>query len=83
MKRFKALRGAMIAKGIDQRYLAELLGRGECYISHRMTGKAEWSMNEMYQIMDILDMPYERLHEMFPKDGISNEVHEYKRRMAL
>lgn len=69
MRLFNALRGALTAKGIEQKYLAELMDRGESYISHRFTGKKPWNQDEQYTLMDIINEPYEKLHFYFPKNG--------------
>lgn len=34
-----------------------------------LTGKYSWRLDEMYAIMDLIQEPYEKLHEYFPKNG--------------
>lgn len=63
------LRGAMVAADIDEGYLARKLLRGTTYISHRMTGKKPWAMDEVYTIMDLLKIPYDQMAAYFPPKG--------------
>lgn len=70
-KPFSVLRGALHEADIDQEYLCELTGRSKTYITMRMTAKAPWSQNDMYFLMDLLNIPYNRMHEFFPKGGKS------------
>lgn len=63
------LRGAMMANDIDSTHLANKLLRGSVYISQRMMGKQPWTLDECYQILDMLHIPYEMLPEYFPPKG--------------
>lgn len=66
---YPLIRGKLAEHGIDQTYLAELMEKSLTYVSRRMTGKAHWSQEDQYFLMDLLKIPYERMHEAFPKDG--------------
>lgn len=66
---FRKLRGKLRELNMDQAYIAKKLGLSEVTISLRMTGKREWLLSEMYAVMDLIQEPYEKLHEYFPKDG--------------
>jgi len=68
-KPFNLLRAALHEADINQEYLCELTGRSKTYITMRMNAKAPWSQNDMYFLMDLLNIPYNRMHEFFPKDG--------------
>ena len=69
-KRFKRLRAELSAIDIDAEYLAELLGReNRYYIERRLRAEYPWDLTEMYQIMEILRWPIERMPELFPKNG--------------
>lgn len=70
-KRFSKLRGALVAKSIEQDYLAEKLGRSISYVTARMCGHADWTQRDMYMLMDLLKIPYNEMHEYFPKEGLS------------
>lgn len=60
------LRGEMQKYGITGRFLSAILGITPPTFSRKMTGKAPWSSFEMYKIMECIDQPINRLHELFP-----------------
>lgn len=69
-KRYVKLRGKMREKGINGNYLARKLDTTPQNISRRMTGKAPWRMDEMYNILSMLGEPDSKLSEYFPRNGI-------------
>ena len=70
LKRYGKLRGKMREKGIKGYYLARKLDTTPQNISRRMTGKAPWRMDEMYNILSMLGEPDSKLSEYFPRNGI-------------
>lgn len=76
LKRYGKLRGKMREKGIKGYYLAWKLGTTPQSISHRMTGKAPWRMDEMYNILSMLGEPDSKLSEYFPRDGVDVDMPE-------
>ena len=70
LKRYGKLRGKMREKGINGNYLARKLDMTPPSVSHRMTGKAPWRMDEMYNILSMLGEPDNKLAEYFPRNGI-------------
>ncbi len=68
-KPFRVLRGYLTAAGIEQNYLADLMGVSLSYVSSRMTAKRPWDMQDVYFLMDTLHIPYEQMNIVFPKDG--------------
>lgn len=76
LKRYGKLRGKMREKGIKGYYLARKMGTTPQSISHRMTGKAPWRMDEMYNILSILGEPDSKLSEYFPRDGVDVDMTE-------
>ena len=70
-KRHANLRGALVAADITEKYLARKLLRGVTYVSHRMSGKEPWALDECYQILDLLHIPHDQLHIYFPPGGVS------------
>jgi hypothetical protein len=66
---FNKLRGKLREFDIDQSYLAHKLKICPMSVSRKMTGKRPWTSDEMYAVMDLIQEPYEKLHEYFPKDG--------------
>lgn len=65
------LRGALLAADMDERYLAGKLLRGTVYVSQRMMGKHPWTLDECYQILNMLHIPHDQLPVYFPPKGIS------------
>ena len=70
LKRYCKLRGKMREKGINGNYLARKLDTTPQSVSHRMTGKTPWRMDEMYNILSMLGEPDSKLPEYFPRNGI-------------
>ena len=70
LKRYGKLRGKMREKGIKGYYLARKMGMTPQSVSHRMTGKTPWQMDEMYYILSMLGEPDSKLSEYFPRNGI-------------
>jgi hypothetical protein len=71
-RKFRRLQAELLAIGIDRPYLARLLKRrSRSFVDERMAGRVAWTLNEMYQLMDLLHWPYDRMHELFPRDGIA------------
>ena len=70
LKRYGKLRGKMREKGIKGNYLARKMGTTPQNISRRMTGKAPWRVDEMYNILSMLGEPDSKLPEYFPRNGI-------------
>lgn len=70
LKRYGKLRGKMREKGIKGNYLARKMGMTPQSVSHRMTGKTPWRMDEMYNILSMLGEPDSKLPEYFPRNGI-------------
>lgn len=67
------LRGKLVEYGLDQRSLAEemqaALGHGALWlISERMTGKSMWRINEIWFLMERLNIPPEDMAKAFPPD---------------
>ena len=71
IRRYEVLKREFKAKDIDYRYLSSKIGRSTAYISTRMQGRQPWNQSDMYAIMELLNMPLNQLHIVFPKGGIS------------
>lgn len=76
LKRHGKLRGKMREKGIKGTYLARKIGTTPQSLSHRMTGKIPWRLDEMYNILSILGEPDSKLSEYFPRDGVDFDMPE-------
>lgn len=69
--KYKALRNVMHAKEVTQKELAKVIGVAPSTMSFKMNVKegSEFTVAEMYKILDYLDLPDNALHVMFPRDG--------------
>jgi len=71
---FARLRLRLKELGMDHGYLAKKLGMYPHTLSKRMTGKLPWQLSEMYTVLDTLLLPYDLMHEYFPKGGVLKAV---------
>lgn len=70
MKPFSTLRKLCRQNDLSYEYISKKLGKSMCYISARFNGIYPFSIEDAYAICDLLHEPYERVLELFPKDGI-------------
>lgn len=70
------LRALMIDRDVDCEYIARKLLRGVTYVSQRMMGHKPWTLDECYQIMDILRVSRDQLTIYFPPYGEANRIRE-------
>jgi len=71
---YRKIRVRLLELGMEHRYLAKKLGMCPASLSGRMTGRFAWTIDDMYKVMDIMRVPYEELHEYFPKGGVDQNV---------
>lgn len=60
------LRGRMKERDATGHWLSRKMQMSEATFSHKMNGKAAWTIYEVYWLMDYLGIPRERLHDYFP-----------------
>lgn len=72
-RRYRRLRGALLAAGITHGDLARLLHLSLASMSNRFCGKQPWRSNEMYAILSYLGIssPETVLGDYFPRDGLA------------
>lgn len=70
MSTYLKLRGLMAQNDVDQRRLGLELGLTRQAVSQRFTNRTAWNLQEMYKVLDFFHISYDRLHEIFPKNGI-------------
>lgn len=68
--KYRVLRAQLKKRGIDTKYLAEKLDISTSTTSKRMRGDAAWLQTDMYTIMDLLHLPYEKIPVVFPRGGM-------------
>lgn len=68
---YATLRGLLVTHDLKQVDIARKLLVSPRHVNSKMCGHVPWTLDEMYTLMDLLGWPYDRMHELFPKDGIS------------
>lgn len=63
---YARLRFELMERDIDQITLAEMLKRGDSYISDRMNGKGSWTLWEALEMMRIIEAEPEEIITYFP-----------------
>lgn len=66
----KQLKNADYSTNIE---IAELWGCSPMHVSVLLNGKSSFRQSVQYRTMDALHWPYEKMHILFPKDGIDIE----------
>ena len=66
--RHTKLKMKLVETGITQYELCEKINRSSAYISDRMNFKHPFDVNDVYAICDALSIPYNKIHEYFPKE---------------
>ncbi len=69
-QRFSLLRTLLREQGLEHEYVAEMIGCSKTYFSYKICAKVPFDQQEQYIIMDLVHWPHERMHELFPKDGL-------------
>lgn len=76
MRRYPYLQERLAHLDIQRSDLGKHLSRSDGYITSRMQGKGEWTLGEMYQIMELIGEADEYLHLVFPKNRKSAKGYE-------
>ena len=69
MKPYAKLRGRMAELEITGEALANYLGRCKAHVSTRMNLRYSWTVDEVYKILDFLEIPVEEIFTYFPPNG--------------
>ena len=67
---YEYLSGRLKQLGVKQGDLAKRWNLSQAAISHRFCGKTPWTIDEMYDILEICYAQPEELHIFFPLKGI-------------
>ena len=82
-EKYRVLRKELKSHGLDLPYVAGLCGCSLSKIYNNLNGFAEWSVRDVYAIMDALNLPYANIPVLFPKDGMyAGDVGEYDKSPA-
>lgn len=69
MKPYAKLRGKMAEMEVTGEALANFLNRSTAYVSIRLSKNISWSIDEVYKILDFLEIPMEEIFTYFPPNG--------------
>ncbi|MCI8602038.1 MAG: helix-turn-helix transcriptional regulator [Oscillospiraceae bacterium] len=69
MKLYPELRKELFAADIDQKQIAEALGKSVYYVNRRMVGVYSWSIEEAYTLLRMIDKEPEEIFYYFPPGG--------------
>lgn len=71
---YAMLRGIMAQNDADLSTLGKVIGITEkSAVSHRMTNRTPWKLDEMYSILDFFKISHDKLNIYFPKGGKNEE----------
>lgn len=71
---FYLLKSKMATFGISQEDLGDMIGRSRYYINSRLQCKQEFSLSDIYNICEELDIEKAEIPTYFPKDGILKDL---------
>lgn len=66
---YKKLRDLMHIMEVNQADLCRVLLLSPASVSNRMMAKQPWTLEECYAILEYLQQPPHKLHEIFPRGG--------------
>ena len=67
---FRTLRAELLRQNVPRDELADLLGCSKATLCANFTCKRSFSMQDVYIIMDRLNLPYVEIPTYFPPNGI-------------
>ena len=82
-KPYKTLRDYLKQAEITSEILAQELGIGVDTVSRKLCDHSPWTSDQMWQIMEILCIPDNKLHEVFPRNGQNNKEVRRKLRRQI
>jgi hypothetical protein len=73
MRPYHALRAELYGDGVTHAQLARRLRIGTTTLSRKLNAKSPWTLDECYQVLDLLGKPVDQLSEVFPRGGRNEE----------
>ena len=64
---YHKLKVKMFADGVTQGDLAKAMGVSKTFISHRFTKVVKWDLDTVYEVCDVLGIPYNEISSYWPK----------------
>lgn len=78
MKSYAKLRGKMAELEVTGEALANYINRSKTYVSNRMTHNFSWTIDEVYKILEFLDIPPNEIFTYFPPNGGLSKGNKFK-----
>lgn len=69
MKPYAKLRGRMAELDVTGEALAHFLDKSRGYVSSRLSKNISWRIDEVYKILDFLEVPQSEIFTYFPPNG--------------
>ena len=76
MEKYSYLRERLKRLDITLSDVGQQISKPAGSVSARLNGRIQWSLDEMYLIMDLIDEPIEHLSDVFPRGGINELTYE-------
>lgn len=67
---FRTLRAEMVKQNVTRDDLAKWLGCSKATLCANFTGRRSFSLQDVYIIMDKLNLPYSEISAYFPPNGV-------------
>ncbi len=73
-RHYLKLRVALMENGMTIADLAERLGMDKCSLGNRFNGRAPWKLSEVYDTLEILDLPIELAADYFRLEDLHSNL---------
>ena len=70
VKKYAKLNGKLYEDGIKQSELCEQMNKSQTWMTNRMSKDGCFTVDEGYQILEILHIPFAQFTEYFPRGGV-------------
>lgn len=69
MKAYAKLRGRMAELEVTGEALSLYLGKSKVFVSNRFNNRQSWDIDDVYKILDYLELPLSEIYTYFPPNG--------------
>lgn len=66
---FEALRGKFAGRSMTQEDVAAAIGVSKSCIANRMNARLPWTIEEIYKLCDLFEIPEDEISFYFPRGG--------------
>lgn len=68
--KFKALKGLLYQNDYTHEDMAKALGKSATYFNARLAGKQSFSIQDVYRICELFQIPLTQIPDYFPKEDM-------------